>query len=146
VDTSGVGSGRFVVDPSDNVGNRTSLGVPYAVRYDVCPLYDQNRAVKTGATVPIRLELCDAAGNDVSSAGVTVTTTDPSLVSGTAAGALDVGSTANPDGDFRFDSSLGQAGGYIFNLSTKGLATGTYRLSFGAGADPTRHDVSFQVR
>ena len=50
---------------------------------------------------------------------------------------------ANPDFDFRYDSSLG---GYIFNLSTKGFRTGTYSLSFTAGLDPEMHAVSFAVK
>ena len=50
---------------------------------------------------------------------------------------------ANPDSNFRYDTTLG---GYIFNLSTSGLGTGTYTLSFTAGSDPTTHAVQFQVR
>jgi hypothetical protein len=53
---------------------------------------------------------------------------------------------ANPDGNFRFDASLGAAGGYIFNLTTKGLATGTYSLVFTIAGDAGPHAVSFQVR
>ena len=45
--------------------------------------------------------------------------------------------------DFRYDSSLG---GYIFNLSTKGILTGTYNLNFTAGADLTTHSVAFVVK
>ena len=53
---------------------------------------------------------------------------------------------ANPDADFRFDPSLGTTGGYILNLKTAGLSTGTYALSFVADADPTIHSAYFQVR
>ena len=48
---------------------------------------------------------------------------------------------ANPDGNFRFDGSS-----YIFNLSTKGLATGTYNLIFTIHGDPSQDSVPFQVR
>ena len=48
---------------------------------------------------------------------------------------------ANPDGDFRY-----AGGGYIFNLSTKGLAGGTYVLSFTAGNDPWVYQLQFQVK
>ncbi len=48
---------------------------------------------------------------------------------------------ANPDSDFRFDATLGTSGGYIFNLSTKGLGGGTYGFTFTAGNDPTVHSV-----
>lgn len=47
--------------------------------------------------------------------------------------------------NFRFDSTLGTAGGYIFNLSTSGLAGGTYRLQFTAPGDPESHSVNFGV-
>ena len=49
---------------------------------------------------------------------------------------------ANPDFDFRYDAALA---GYIFNLSTKGMASGTYKLNFVAGADPAVNSVGFAV-
>jgi len=53
---------------------------------------------------------------------------------------------ANPDNDFRFDSTLGPAGGYIFNLEAN-LVTGVYNLFFTAGNDPsTSHFLTFQVK
>ncbi|HZT40533.1 MAG TPA: hypothetical protein VFA07_00005, partial [Chthonomonadaceae bacterium] len=59
---------------------------------------------------------------------------------------LESAGDANPDNDFRFDCTLGMAGGYIFNLKTTGLGTGTYNLNFTAGSDPTTHSVQFQVK
>ena len=38
------------------------------------------------------------------------------------------------------------SGGYIFNLSTKGLVTGTYNLVFTIDGDPSAHTISIQVR
>jgi hypothetical protein len=55
---------------------------------------------------------------------------------------MDAGNS-NPDGDFRFDASLGP--GYIFNLKTKGLAHGTYQLRIGVSNDPNPLFVTFQV-
>jgi len=46
---------------------------------------------------------------------------------------IDDAGNANPDSDFRFDPTLGTSGGYIFNLKTTGLTTGTYNLYFTAG-------------
>lgn len=40
----------------------------------------------------------------------------------------------------------GAGGGYIFNLTTKGLTTGTYLLGFKAGGDPYTYTVRFQVK
>lgn len=36
--------------------------------------------------------------------------------------------------------------GYIFNLQTKVLATGTYQLGFNVGSNPTVYNVQFQIR
>ena len=54
--------------------------------------------------------------------------------------------SANPDMNFRYDASLGAAGGYVFNLSTKGYPTGTFLLSFNVAGGPTPHAVQFSVR
>lgn len=146
LDTRSPGPKTFTVQAMDKAGNTISRSISYTVAYNVCALYDQTRSVKAGATIPIKLSLCDAANLDVSSSSLVVTATGLSQVSGTASGSLDDASPANPDSNFRFDASLGTAGGYIYNLSTRGLATGTYALSFRAGADPTAHSVRFQVR
>jgi hypothetical protein len=50
---------------------------------------------------------------------------------------------ANPDFDFRYDSSLG---GYIFNLKTAGYGTGQYLLNFVTDGSPTLYSVGFQIR
>ena len=46
----------------------------------------------------------------------------------------------------RIWTSVTTLGGYIFNLSTSELGTGTYNLTFTAGNDPVPHSVSFQVK
>ncbi len=110
------------------------------VQYRVCLLYDPTRAVKSGATYPLKLYLCDVNGNDVSSSGIIVHATSIFMASGFSGPPEDAGN-ANPDSDFRFDSTLGPSGGYIFNLQTKGLGTGTYGFTFTASNDPTTHTV-----
>jgi len=113
------------------------------VSYGICPLYDQTRAVTSGATFPIKLYLCDAGGNDVSSAAVALHATQ--IASGYS-GSMSLPGSANPSGNFRFNAWLGPAGGYIFNLNTAGLPPGTYSLQFTAGSDPVPHAVNFVVR
>jgi len=54
--------------------------------------------------------------------------------------------TANPNRGFRFDPTLGETGGYIYNLKTTGFAPGTYRLYFTVGTDPYVYTTQFQVR
>jgi len=53
---------------------------------------------------------------------------------------------ANPDNNFRFDAELANTGGYIFNLSTKGLSTGTYNLNFRVSGDSFLYSAPFQVK
>jgi len=113
--------------------------------YNICVLYDQTRSVNSGAAFPIKLYLCDASGNDLSSPATVVHARGVTQVSGFSGPATSAGN-ANPDADFRFDSTLGPGGGYIFNLNTSGLAGGTYSLQFVAGGDPTTHAVNFGVR
>mgnify|MGYP003344611243 CR=1 FL=1 len=86
------------------------------------------------------------AGADVSSPTVVVTATSIYRVSDQAPGPLEGSGGANPDLNFRFDPALGPTGGYIFNLSLRGFASGTYAMTFVAGADPTVHEVQFQVK
>jgi hypothetical protein len=51
---------------------------------------------------------------------------------------------ANPDQDFRYAADLG---GYIYNLKTTGLTTGTWVVTFTVGgvADPSYY-VTFDVK
>lgn len=124
--------------------NGSSGSLTQNVEYSICVLYDQSKAVHSGATFPIKVALCDANGADVSSSAVVLHATAVTAISGFS-GTPDSSGNANPDSDFRFDSTLGTAGGYIFNLSTGGLAPGTYSLQFTAGSDAVSHTVMFGV-
>jgi len=115
------------------------------VSYGIHPLYSPTRAVPSGAAFPIKLYLCDAGGNDVSSAAVALHAAQITSASGYSGGMTSPGSS-NPGGNFRFNATLGPAGGYILNLNTAGLAPGTYTLQFTAGNDPVPHAANFAVR
>ncbi len=128
----------------DRISNGSSGSRTQNVQYGICPMFDQTRSVKSGATFPIKLQLCDANGNDISSPAIVVHAMSVSAVSGFS-GTPDAPGNANPDNDFRFDATLGPTGGYIFNLSTGGLPSGTYSLQFTAGSDPVTHSVNFGV-
>ena len=145
IDTASVGSKTFTVSSTDAVGTTGMASVNYSVGYNICVLYDQTKSVKSGAVFPIKVSLCDSNGIDVSSSAIVLHATGVFLVS-TLAGLPESPGNANPDADFRFDSTLGTTGGYIFNLSTGGLASGTYTLQFTAGSDPTPHSVGFGVK
>lgn len=114
---------------------------PAATVFNVCPLYDQTKAVKSGATIPIKLQLCDSNGNNLSSSSIVVTAVSIVRVSDNAPGVLEDAGNSNPDNNFRFTG-----GAYQFNLKTTGYATGTYNLNFQATGDSTTHTVQFQVK
>ena len=141
IDTSSAGTKSFTVTAVDNVGNTSHQTVTYDVGYKICTLYDSTKAVQSGATIPIKLEICDAAGNDMSSAGITLTAIGVTQLSTSISGPVMASGNANPDNNFRFAGP-----GYVYNLSTKGLSTGTYALSFTISGDPTIHTVYFQVK
>jgi microsomal dipeptidase-like Zn-dependent dipeptidase len=141
LDTSSVGTKTFVVNASDKVGNLSSASGSYRVTFDVCLLYDPAKAHKSGSTVPIKVQLCDASRANVSSAAVVLHATEVNRLTSAATGVLDDSGNANPDMDFRFDDGL-----YIFNLKTTGFSRGTWQLKFTASGDPSVHAVTFQVR
>ena len=143
IGTSTVGSYSFVVNAADKVGNASSAAAGYVVSYGVCALYDSTNAVNAGATIPIRLRLCDASGANVSASSIAVTATGLTRVSDASSGAVADAGNANPNAGFRYDPTLA---GYIYNLSTKELAPGTYRVTFKAGSDPQTHEALFKVR
>ncbi|MGZ4896937.1 MAG: MBG domain-containing protein, partial [Candidatus Angelobacter sp.] len=127
-------------------GSSSTVGVSLAVQYNVCLLYDGTRSVKSGAAYPIKIYLCDVNNRDVSSAGIIVHAVSVSMLSGWSGPPEDAGN-ANPDMDFRYDSGQGPSGGYIFNLKTTGLGSGSYSLNFTAGPDAaTIYKVPFGVK
>ena len=109
--------------------------------YGIQVLFDQTKPVKSGSTLPVKLQLTSSTGANVSSASIVVTALSVVRISTNVSGAVQDSGNANPDNNFRF-----AGGSYIFNLSTRGYATGTYRLRFKAGSDPVVHTVDFQVK
>jgi hypothetical protein len=130
---------------SSTLNSSTGTGT-LSVTFGICLLYDPTKAVKSGAVYPIKIQLCDINGSNVSSAGTVVHAVGTGLISTNAFGDVMAAGNSNPDNNFRFDLDLGGTGGYIYNLSTAGLSTGTYNLYFTAGADPVLHAVQFQVK
>ncbi len=79
--------------------------------YNICPLYDSSKAVKSGSTVPIKLQLCNTAGVNMSSSSMTLNAQRITQVSTSTDGGVQVVGNANPDNNFRFDPLLGSTGG-----------------------------------
>jgi hypothetical protein len=144
VDTSTPGSHTFTVTSTDVAGNSAARTIGYTVSYALCPLYDQGVSHRAGSTIPLKLQVCDANGRNMSAATLAVTAGRLTKRDSTASSVLanDSGN-ANPDGGFRYDSTLG---GYIYNLSTKGLTSGTWVLTVTVASDPTPHVIQFDVR
>ena len=142
IDTT-IGAKAFNVTGIDNVDHTVVVARPYNVTFKICVLYDETKSHKAGSTVPVKLSICDAANNNVSTASIVLTATGVTQLSTSAAGPLEDSGNANADNNFRYDAALG---GYIFNLKTTGMTTGTYALTFSATGDPIPHQVKFQVR
>jgi hypothetical protein len=143
LDTASIGVKSFTVNAADNVGNAISQTVSYTVTYNLCVLYDQTKSHRQGSTVPIKLQICDAAGANQSAAGIVITAAGLTAQDNTASSNVDDSGSANPDSNFRYDPTLA---GYIYNLSTKGLSTGTWVLTFTVTGDPVAHTVQFDVK
>jgi len=114
--------------------------------YNVCLLYDSSKAVKSGATIPIKLQLCDSNGTNLSASNVVIHATSITQVSTSIGGLVQDAGNANPDSNFRYDATLGGSGGYIFNLKTTGLSTGSYNMNFTVGSDSSSYAAKFQVK
>jgi hypothetical protein len=109
------------------------------ITYGIAVKFDQTKAVKSGATLPIEIELVNVRGADVSARAVVVTALTVALLSSPT-------TAVTIDDNFRFDPTMGRTGGYVFNLKTKGLSAGTYVLAIGVSGDPVTHTVMFQVK
>jgi len=102
--------------------------------------------VKSGSALPIKLQLCDSNGSDLSSSSLTLHAVSVVQVSSSISGPVEGSGNSNPDNDFRFEAALGSTGGYIFNLKTTGLPPGTYSLNFTVTGDSWVYGVNFVVR
>jgi hypothetical protein len=144
IDTASAGPKSFTVNASDLAGNTNSATNSYSVNYALCILYDQSKAHKSGSTVPLKLQLCDVNGVNYSSASIVVKAISLTRLDTSASSSVEDSGNANPDQNFRYDATLGGTGGYIFNLSTKGLSSGTWKVTFtvdGQGSYSVQFDV-----
>jgi hypothetical protein len=143
LDTTQPGTVAFVVTATDNVANASSASANYIVSYNVCLQYAASKVRHAGSVVPIKIHLCDASGNNLSSAATVVTAIELSRVGSSVTGDVEDAGNANPDNNFRFDTASQT---YVFNLSTAGLSTGTWKVNFTVAGDPIVHSAPFQIR
>jgi hypothetical protein len=153
LDTSSVGTKTLTIDAGtavDLAGNESAaVQVPYSVRYDFCGIRppinpDGTSIFKLGSTVPVKFQLKDAKGNFVSSATARIYVTKISNnVTGTEVEVEAVSTSAATTGNlFRYDPTDNQ---YIFNLSTKNLSTGTWKIRIALD-DGTNQFVNISLR
>jgi hypothetical protein len=147
VDTSSVGSHTVQCFATDNAGNTATDSVSYTVNYNLCVLYDQTKAHKSGSTVPIKLQLCDVNGMNYSASSIVLMALGLNKLDGNVSSSVEDSGNANPDYNFRYDPALGGTGGYIYNLSTKGLTSGTWKAPFAVdGVASSGYSVEFDVK
>lgn len=152
--TTHTAAGDYPSDPwsfTDVTGNYNDISgrtVHDNIHFALCVLYDQSKSHKSGSTVPLKLQLCGANGTNYSSSSIVVHATSLSHVDITPSPLVDDSGAANsPDMNFRYDSTLGGTGGYIFNLSTKGLSNGIWTVAFTVDnvSDPS-YVVTFGIK
>jgi hypothetical protein len=141
--TGGVGTVTVEASQAGNANYNPAPNVDQAfeVSYAICLNYDPAKLNNGGSTVPIKLSLCSSTGTNLSSGAIVLQAAQlVNLATGAVAPVNDSGN-ANPGGNFRYDG-----GGYIFNLSTKGLSAGTWQLVVAATGDNVPHNLTLQVR
>jgi hypothetical protein len=111
-------------------GTTTSFSPFYLVRGGphVQPLFDTSKPQQAGNTIPVRVQLLDQQNQNIGSNTTALTARAVTQLVKGADGKVKASGNANPGGAFRYDGAA-----YIFNLSTKGLAPGSYVFSFYVG-------------
>jgi len=140
-----IGTTTITWTATDASGNTARATQTVTLSYAVCLLYDPTKPAKLGSTIPIKLTLCGADGTDLSAAATVVHAVRLTKANDTVSGTPEDSGSANPDNDFRFDPTLGVSGGYIYNLSTKNLSSGTWSLHFTVNGQGD-YTIQFQVK
>jgi hypothetical protein len=138
------GNNTIVINgPGVAVQNSTSNAVVAVGDTILQIITDLSRAKQAGSTIPIRLELLDASGQEISAPGATLSALD--ITSGSGSFAAVAAGNANPNDVFQFVG--GTQPYYQFNLQTKDLAgPGTYTLYFTVLGDPIVDALQFVLK
>lgn len=125
----------FTLRATDQAGNTASQTTTFSVVYDFSGLLqpinpDGSSIFKLGSTVPVKFQLKDANGIYVSTAVARIYLSK--VTDGVTGTELEATSTSSADtgNTFRYDSSGNQ---YIFNLGSKSLSAGTWRIRIDLG-------------
>jgi hypothetical protein len=131
--------GSYIVTASvTNVATPASFTLTNT--YQTVAKFNQTKPNKSGSTIPIKIQVTDALGNNVGSSSLPVTAV--SVIGPGGPAPLQSPGNSQPGNLFTFDPETGT---YQFNLQTKGYKEGTYKLNFTVGNDPTTHFVTFTI-
>jgi hypothetical protein len=136
------------VNASDNAGNTASKVLSYSVVYRFGGILqpinrDGSSIFKAGSTVPVKFQVFDSSGAPVATANATLTI---AKISNNVVGSdIEAVSTAaaTTGNAFRYDATAQQ---YIFNLATKGLTQGAYRLTIHSLNDSQDYQVVISLK
>lgn len=129
INTASYGTKNFSVYAADNAGNLNTKNVTYYIHYNfgqfLEPINNDGSSIfKLGSTIPIKFQLTDANGNYVTNANATL---NISKVTSTVTGTVLEPYTAGAGtGGNVFIYENGNK--YSYNLVTKGMSTGTWRI------------------
>lgn len=136
----------FGLDRYDSYGGQAFVSVIAQAEYSLQLLYEAAKAHRPGSTVPVKIAVMDSEGRNVSSPELSVMPVRLTRVGDSTASQIEDAGQSSPDSTFRFDEALAPGGGYIFNLSTRGLSSGSYELLLHIGGDAYRYTVPLQLK
>jgi hypothetical protein len=119
----------------------TAVAGVVTVTYGTSALFNQVKAVKSGANLAVKFQLRDASGTNLSSPAITVSLATPVALTGPSGAAT----ASQPTGDFSFVDKRDNGPSYQYDLKTSGLANGTYTLLFTVAGDPSMYSLTFTV-
>ena len=142
---NGAGGYTYTVTATDKAGNAATRSAAYTVSYGFggfLPPVTLDRPFKKGSTIPVKFTLNDGCGGAVTSAVARLTL---QLLSGDVPVGDPIDASSNvPDSGNVFRYS-GTDGGFIYNLATAGLASGSYRATVTTD-DGQVHTVVIQIK
>ena len=146
IDTSTVGPKTVTRTATDNVGHDTTTSCTTQVQYMFGGIQqpvnsDGSSIFKLGSTVPVKFRLTNAATGPVSGA---IATIDVAKIDGDVDGTFveAVSTAAATTGNLFREAGDGQ---YIFNLSTKSLTKGDWRVKITLD-DGTQYTVRISLK
>lgn len=108
------------------------------VTHAVTVLSNEAVSHRGGRTVPIKVQLFDGTGANLSASTTVVQLASPALSPAP-------GTAGQPNGDFRFVATTSVGPMYQYDLATKGFPNGTYTLAFLVPGDPVVHGVQVVI-